>query len=285
MTIVSCFLMGGLGNQLFQIFTTFAYCLRFGKKMILPYSDTLTTGIERNTYWDSLLSYFKQFTTFNSKLKNEDLFKFKRYIETNHEYNKIPQINSDILLYGYFQSYKYFEDKFDEIISLMNLREKKQEVIKEFPIYSSDNYIFITMHFRIGDYKFKQEYHPIISQEYYYNSLYHIICFLNMKKKINVLYFCEKEDNVVVLSIIDNLEKSFPFFSFIKVDDNIEDWKQMLIMSNCHHNIIANSTFSWWGAYFNTNKDKIVCYPSQWFGPVANKNKDDMFPKEWIKID
>ena len=52
----------------------------------------------------------------------------------------------------------------------------------------------------------------------------------------------------------------------MKVDDNIPDWKQMLIMANCDANIIANSTFSWWGAYFNKNPKKIVCYPNVWFG-------------------
>jgi hypothetical protein len=59
----------------------------------------------------------------------------------------------------------------------------------------------------------------------------------------------------------------------------------MISMSLCTHNIIANSTFSWWGAYFNYNKENIVCYPSVWFGPVTNHNMKDLFPKKWNKID
>ena len=55
-------------------------------------------------------------------------------------------------------------------------------------------------------------------------------------------------------------------------------------MSLCEHNIIANSTFSWWGAYFNTNVNKIVCYPSLWFGKNCNNNVKDLFPEKWIKI-
>ena len=55
----------------------------------------------------------------------------------------------------------------------------------------------------------------------------------------------------------------------------------MLSMSCCEHNIIANSTFSWWGAYFNDKKEKIGCYPGQWFGPkLADKNTKDICPEE-----
>ena len=59
-------------------------------------------------------------------------------------------------------------------------------------------------------------------------------------------------------------------------------------MSNCEHNIIANSSFSWWGAYFNTNKDQYnerrVLYPEIWFGPTANNNTKDLCPPDWVKI-
>jgi hypothetical protein len=84
--------------------------------------------------------------------------------------------------------------------------------------------------------------------------------------------------------MISKLSGKYPQVSFIKVDDAIPDWKQLLIMSCCHDNIIANSTFSWWGAYFNETPEKIVCYPDRWFGPKLNNDVRDLFIDSWTKI-
>jgi len=73
------------------------------------------------------------------------------------------------------------------------------------------------------------------------------------------------------------------------IDNQIEDWKQMLIMSLIKNNIIANSTFSWWSAYLNINNNNTVIYPSIWFGPkifqnMTTKQKKDRFPEKWICV-
>jgi tellurite resistance-related uncharacterized protein len=72
--------------------------------------------------------------------------------------------------------------------------------------------------------------------------------------------------------------------TFEKVDSRLDDWEQMILMSLCQYNIIANSTFSWWAAYFNTNANKLVCYPKVWFGPRANHDTKDLYLEDWIKI-
>jgi len=99
-----------------------------------------------------------------------------------------------------------------------------------------------------------------------------------------VLFFCEKEDNEEIGKIIDTIKKTITNCAFIKVIDEVDDWQQLLLMSACSHNIIANSSFSWWGAYLNTNPSKIVCYPEVWFGPKVTHETSDLFPESWTKI-
>ena len=119
---------------------------------------------------------------------------------------------------------------------------------------------------------------------YYDNALTYLESKINLNE-YNILYFCQKIDNERVIKYIEDINKNRNY-TFIKVSDNICDWKQLLFMSLCDNFIIANSTFSWWGAYFSTNINKIVCYPSIWFGPnLINKNDTkDLCPPEWIKI-
>jgi hypothetical protein len=98
-----------------------------------------------------------------------------------------------------------------------------------------------------------------------------------------VCYFCEDEDIDTVGNNIDALKQEFSKINFERVRES-SDWEEMLSMSRCAHNIIANSSFSWWGAYLNRNPDKMVCYPSTWFGPSIPKDVAAMFPEKWIKI-
>jgi hypothetical protein len=291
-------LMGGLGNQLFQIFTTLSLALKYKIPFKFKYSDILTTGINRPTYWNNFLKSLKVFTLsdFNTDtylIYREKSFTFDLINLDNHCH--LVKTNG-IKLFGYFQSYKYFEDNYNNIKKLIKLDETIINIKNKYSNYFIDDNITVSIHFRLGDYKNIQDYHPIMNYDYYKNSL-DLIMKENKNKIINILYFCEKEDNQYVLDTFINPLKIFynnyininsmninnPL-NFIKVDDNIEDWEQLIIMANCHHNIIANSSFSWWGAYFNQNSNKIVCYPSIWFGEKANNNTKDLCPNNWIKV-
>ena len=125
----------------------------------------------------------------------------------------------------------------------------------------------------------------MLDYNYYNNALRYILTQPNTHAKINTLVFCEKNDIIEILSITDKLKQTYPILTFEIIDFNISDWQQLLLMSVCKHNIIANSTFSWWGAYFNTNPERIVCYPDRWFTQKVEKyNTKDLFPPEWKEI-
>jgi hypothetical protein len=165
---------------------------------------------------------------------------------------------------------------------MIGLKQQQLSIKEKYNNYF-DNPI-ISMHFRIGDYKNIQQSHNLLTIKYYENAIKKIIEITN-KNDWNILYVCESKDNDTVSKHIENLKKTFPNINFIKAADNIKDWEQLLLMSLCDHNIIANSTFSLWAAYFNDNKDKIVCYPNQWFGPAKSKlNVNDLFIPSWIKV-
>lgn len=291
--IVSCYLMGGLGNQLFQIFTTITYGIDSQSTIIFPYSEVLTTGIERPTYWDTFLQQLKSFTTIKKSCvyNHTDPYRFVKYQEAGFKYNRIPIVeNRELMLFGYFQSYLYFEHCKQTIFSMIRLDKQKAEIREEFSYIftrktsNNTNIHNISMHFRLGDYKLNPDCHPIMPFEYYSNSLGQLISITDSKQIFRVLYFCEEEDDDYVNSIISLLSLSYSFIEFIKVNNEIPDWKQLLIMSCCNDNIIANSSFSWWGAYFNDNVNKHVCYPSVWFGPKIAHDVSNLFPPNWNKV-
>lgn len=285
---ISCHLMGGLGNQLFQIFTTVACALRQQRKIIFPYSEILTTGKHRPTYWDSFLYPLRSYTTINPSCGSslDLLYTFPHYSESGFQFAEIPNFKNEkaVMLRGYFQSPKYFEVEKNAVFSFIRLSKCQESIINEYPeLLAASSKLTVSMHFRLGDYKLLQHCHPILPYDYYKNAVEYISS-NNIGEQIRVIYFCEKEDNADVDIIIQRLCSRFPNIEFEKVDDSIEDWKQLIIMSCCHHNIVANSTFSWWGGYFNNKKGMIICYPELWFGSGVSHNTCDLFPDSWKKI-
>jgi hypothetical protein len=281
--MITCNLMGGLGNQLFQIFTTISYAIKNHKQFKFLYSETLGDGvtITRKTYWGNFLYNLTPFliSEFPKDMKTikENGFAF-------NDLNIDEFSQEDIFLYGYFQSYKYFNKYYEILTRIINLENQKNDLKQklELPEKYFDNKI--SMHFRLGDYKNLQHIYKLATYEYYEKALKEIIT--RTKKDVyTVLYFCENNDEEDVLKTIRKLEEKFSRCKFERGLKTLADWKQLLLMSLCSHNIIANSSFSWWGAYFNSNKNKIVCYPSKWFSETCTHNTKDLCPPEWIKID
>ena len=167
---------------------------------------------------------------------------------------------------------------------MLNIQEQKISVIYSLGNIVSELENTISVHFRLGDYKFLSHVYPILELSYYKKALNEIIQKTGMNSKFNVIYFCEDKDLIDVLKIVNSLKEQFDGCSFIRCPEHLKDWEQLLLMSSCKHNIIANSTFSWWGAYLNTHENKIVCYPNTWFKEATGHNTEDLCPDDWLRI-
>ncbi|MCJ7802945.1 MAG: alpha-1,2-fucosyltransferase [Candidatus Marinimicrobia bacterium] len=279
--MITCNLMGGLGNQIFQIFATISYALKSKNKFQFLNVETLGGGSTtvRSTYWSTFFSNMRPFLM--STIPAVTVIR-----ENGFPYNELPlreMVNRDVLIHGYFQSYKYFQDSYNVICRMIGINKMKESLLLKLDLNSAYMENTISMHFRIGDYKKIQEFHPLATYGYYERSIQHLQTH-QPTNPWNVLFFCEDVDYDDVAVLINKLSNRFPNYTFTRANNTLADWEQMLLMSCCHHNIIANSSFSWWGAYFNAFVDKMVCYPSVWFGPAAKNDTRDLCPSEWTKI-
>jgi hypothetical protein len=317
--MITATIMGGLGNQLFQIFTTIAAALRNNDTFFFVHQDELAgnPGHPRFTHWSTLLrglrSYLKPFNDTTHKLFQS----LPTWNEIGFHYTAIPtetlKYPKPLRLHGYFQSEKYFVDKYESVCEMIQLPQQ-QSWIKH--MYSNESWsadyagnpakkrILVSTHFRIGDSVYNLHIHPVMTVEYYYRAMCRIIASASAsasasahdaKASYTFLIFYEPCDKEIVVKKVAELKQrcatdvNGPAYGrdiqFHFVRDTIADWQQMLLMSVCDHNIIANSTFSWWGAYFNANPGKVVCYPSVWFGPGVSHDTRDLCPESWVKIE
>ena len=277
--MITCNLMGGLGNQLFQIFATISCAIDNKASFVFIDTDLLKIGTTvRPTYWNSFLKNLKRFT--------RKVFPRLTYIKekTEFKYNDF-EINKyqgqDICLYGYFQSYKYFIKNYEFICSIINVKREKELLVSKTEFSIDFLSKATSIHFRLGDYKNLQHVYPLLTVEYYTNALS-----LLKTKGIyleEVLYFCEEPDLLDVIEIINELKTMFPEINFLRASNKLDDWEQMLLMSCCRNNIIANSTFSWWGAFFNTTYNKNICYPAKWIH--THHDVSELFLPEWNRIE
>jgi hypothetical protein len=260
MSFVSTKLMGGLGNYLFQISTAYYLCLRDNKELLCDVSDS---KVPHKPYSNYTSNIFRNVNFING------VTDFTPLGEGGFSYFPLPQIDGNVKLYGYFQSEKYFMDYRNEILELFKIDgETNQKLINKYgEVLKRDT---CSIHVRRGDYLGLQNYHPIQPIEYY-------------QKAINII---GKENHFLIFS--DDIKWCEENFSFLKnktfVSDNL-DYEDLYLMSMCNNNILANSTFSWWGAWLNNNENKQVIIPSKWFG-VSNShlNTNDLYCNKWIKL-
>jgi hypothetical protein len=259
MDTISTSLMGGLGNMMFQIASAYSVSLRDGKNMVC---DTRNMSVPHKPYSEYTSNIFRKvkFVNYIENLTN--------FNESGFHYSDIPNINGNVKLTGYFQSEKYFINHRDEILELFQIDENtKKYLIQKYENIINKN--TCSIHVRRGDYVRLHDYHPTQSIDYY-------------KTAIKILG--EDKYYLIFSDDISWCKENFDFIpNKIFVSDNI-DYKDLYLMSMCKNNIIANSTFSWWGAWLN-NYDKKVIIPKKWFGDAYSSfNTNDLYCNNWIKI-
>ena len=240
----SVFLQGGLGNQLFQISTAYAHAKDMGCDLILQDGQhhLPLQGSNVESYKSNLYTNL-EFTG------NFDLNCFTPYQEPSFAFNKLPQA-TNLYLMGYFQSEKYFKSYRKDLLDLYNIEFLCNEHVKDLEENT------ISLHVRRGDYLNLQDSHPCLDLPYYEKAL----------KRFPYWY--------PVLVFSQFTDKRFTFM------EGNSDLVDLLTMTKCTHHIIANSSFSWWGAWL-CDLEGIKVAPGKWFGPNGPQNTSDLIPDNW----
>ena len=268
--------MGGLGNQMFQIATTYALYKDLKSEFPVEYKklefgfdfDNCFTPLQGHTSIKYKDSFFGNFKNIESPTKNS-------YYEKVFSYTKIPILPSykdGLTINGYFQSEKYFKNYKNEIVELFDKFDlSKKALVMNFLMNLNYNSL-TSVHVRRGDYispPYKQEFHTNLGKTDYYKNAMEIIgnegAFIFVSDDIEWCKENFKGDNI--------------FYS--PFNEELDD---LLLMSMCDNQIIANSSFSWWGAWLNENENKKVIAPKNWFAHRGPQDAQDLVPENWMKI-
>jgi hypothetical protein len=284
-------LQGGLGNQMFQYAAGKRLAMR--RNAELKADGTLYETEQNNMTPRSFeLSCFDMDVQFAQereiqRFKKEPnlMYRIRRrlgmtprsLIFTEKQFSFDPavlELPDDMYIQGYWVSEKYFKDIEETIRKDFTFSEplegKNKEIAGRIGKVNS-----VSIHVRRGDYvasKKTNSFHGTCDISYYEKAIEYIA------KRVDDPHFFVFSDDIEWVK--ENL--SIPYTTeYIDWNTGKESYRDMQLMSLCKHNIIANSTFSWWGAWLNANEGKIVVAPKRWF-KAQEVNTDDLFPKEWV---
>ena len=281
---------GRLGNVMFQIAAAYAYSLKHGMDYRVPLWGNGLTAANNNTdkhlegesqVSDIMLKYLNWFPNvkrggsvaecfdgeylkhFPQRKNYASYLGFIRYEENvRHNYNEIP-FHPNIVIDGYFQSEKYFKEYRQQILELFN-----------FPYELKKGWCSI--HVRRGDYLIYNKAFPPVDERYLSTAM-------RLLAKNGVTKFLVFSDGMDWCRQNLNSAK-YPGYTFEYANGN--EYEDMRDGICCEHNIISNSTFSWWQGWLNPNPNKIVVSPSKynWFGKTVKLNTEDIIPEGWVQI-
>lgn len=291
---------GGLGNQMFQYALARSLSLTrniefkldinsFQKNKLRSYNLSHFNIVENfadekeinqfinNNFINRI--YRRIFTWLNIEKLFAAYYKRACYVEPFFYYDaNIKKAKDETYLSGYWQSEKYFKPHENQIRKDFTLRNplSKQALVWSNKIQAAGSKA-ISIHIRRGDYitnKTTNQFHETCNLDYYKNAIR-----LIRQKVYNPLFFIFSDDIVWTKK---NLKIDSHAF-YVSNPKKIKDFEEMILMSQCKHNIIANSSFSWWGAWLNPSRIKTVISPQKWF---SNEKIDtnDLIPKLWLRI-
>jgi hypothetical protein len=250
---------GRLGNQMFQ------YAALRGIAELKEYNFCIP-GSEFKDQWND----HQLFEAFNlSNLSRKKIISADYYQETKFNYDQdyVDNCPDNVNLHGYFQTEKYFSHISDSIKEDFTFKSEILDPCKE--AFDFDK--LISLHIRRTDFVEKSNDHPPCSLEYYQKALEQF------------------DSNIQVMIFSDDIAwcKEQELFSADRFLFSENEWNliDLCLMSMCTHHIIANSTFSWWGAWLSGSNQVIG--PSKWFGDsgyTAQHNTSDIIPERWMKI-
>lgn len=283
--------IGGLGNQMFQ-YTFYKYLAYtknvnlkldledfknydlhngFELKKVFDVKESISFDIENFSYKSKFTLLFK----LENKLLNKNIFFGKKHFKENN-YLINPRIFNhnviDFYVEGYFQTYKYIEYLNNQGISLFKFNTYLNEEEKALLQNNS-----VSIHIRGGDYiknpKDKKLFGNICTTQYYKSAIKY------MKQNVhNPRFIVFTNDIDYAKTILLNEE-----YNIVTWNDGENSFRDIYLMTQCKHNIIANSSFSWWGAYLNLNSNKFVISPSKWFNSKKIDQKN-IIPSNWLRI-
>lgn len=290
-------LTGGLGNQLFQYAAAKSLALHHKTSLQLDVNSFLRTelpdlevprdfemynfkGVNELTVNVNDILKNKEYSFLTEKKFERLLPNYKRglYKEPFYHYDiNFFKSKKNVFLKGGWQSYRYFDNFKDEIKACLELQNNAVGDAYNFFSEKSKSENIISVHIRRGDYLRKPiilEWHGVMGKEYYAEAFEQIA---KQQRIDRVLYFSDDPEWVS--------RELIPMMNGEIISSTVSknQYQDFYLMQQCSHNIVANSSFSWWAAYLNSNPDKIVIAPKRWFNKAPYDTKD-LIPENWIRI-
>lgn len=287
-------IIGGLGNQMFQYATAKALALHFDTSLALDISDFSGYGLHQGFELSRVFNIsadladqgmLRRLVGWQAGRTARRLLKKRMFapvrsssliVEPGFGYwPGIRTITLPAYLLGYWQSEQYFADVADVIRQEFSFKLKLEgRNIEMAERISSEN--AVSLHVRRGDYvkdKKTLATHGVCSLEYYQLAVSLLV--EQVKKPV---FYVFSDD---IPWVRDNLRIDFPVH-YVDHNTSSQSYNDMRLMSLCKHHIIANSSFSWWGAWLNPDAGKIVYTPKNWF--ANGTDTSDLIPASWVRI-